>query len=210
VISRQGWTSKTHGTHSSCVDSILRISILPPFSLCNQASAADHAQPLHPRRQAIKCVSSYCRPTHARGLRLKKLLNLRLGASPFDLCSGASLFDPRSGDLPFDLRSGALPFDPCSGASPFDLHSGASPFDPCSGASPFDLRSGASPFDPHLGASPFDPHSGASPFDLRSGASPFDLRSGAPPVDLHDSSKFVQHLKNFPRYRHTFQTILKV
>jgi hypothetical protein len=27
---RQGWTSKTHGTPSSCVDSILRIGILPP------------------------------------------------------------------------------------------------------------------------------------------------------------------------------------
>jgi hypothetical protein len=36
AIPRQGRTSTTRGTHSSCVGSILRISTLPlPPSLCN-------------------------------------------------------------------------------------------------------------------------------------------------------------------------------
>jgi hypothetical protein len=86
---------------------------------------------LRPRRQAIKYTSSYHRLTHTWGLRLKKLLNLRSGASPFglrsgvspfDLCSGASPFDLRSGALSFDLRSGASPFGLCSGAPSLDLH----------------------------------------------------------------------------------------
>jgi hypothetical protein len=78
------------GGHQKPMERIAAVSILslesayflPLLSLCNQASAADHAQQLRPRRQAIKCVSSYYSPTHARGLRFKKLLNPRSGASP--------------------------------------------------------------------------------------------------------------------------------
>jgi hypothetical protein len=115
---REGRREPVERTTVASILSLESAYFLPLLSLCNQASAVDHAQPLRPRCQAIKYTSSYHYLTHTWGLHIKTLLDLRSGASPFDLCSGA---------LPFDLYLGAPPFDLCSGAPPFDLRSGAPP-----------------------------------------------------------------------------------
>jgi hypothetical protein len=139
---RQGRTSTTHGTHSSCVGSTLRISTLPspPPSLCNYALAADHAQPLCPRRQAIKYTSSYHCLTHTWGLRLKKLL---------DPCSGASPFRP--------AFRGFTPLTYTRGLRPLTYAQGLRPSTYARGLHPFDVRSGAPPLRRTLGGSAHRP-----------------------------------------------------
>jgi hypothetical protein len=119
----------------TAVASILSLEpahFLPLLSLCNQASAADHAQPLRLRRQAIKYTSSYHCLTHTWGLRLKTLFDPRSGASPFawGLRPSTHAWGLRPSLGGFAFRLEAPPFDPRSGALPFDLRSGASPLQP--------------------------------------------------------------------------------
>jgi hypothetical protein len=103
-------------------------------SLCNYASAADHARPLRPRRQAINYTSLYHCLTHTWGLRLKKLLDPRSGASPFRPALGGFPLRPMLGGFALSTRArGLRPFNLRSGAPPFDLLSRASPFRPALG-----------------------------------------------------------------------------
>jgi hypothetical protein len=152
---------------------------LHPQSLCNYASAVDHAQPLRPRCQAIKYTPPYHCLTHTWGLRLKKLLDRRSGASPFRPTLGGFALSTRAQGLrPFDPRSGASPLCPTLGGSA--------------------LRRTLGGFTPSTYAR------GLHPFDLRTGALPFGVHSGAPPIDLHDSSKFAQNHSEESSKIHTY------